>query len=300
MNSETYSSPVDIDGAKGNLTSDERLELLLSTAKNIPSAPSIAIRVCNEVDNPQSSARTVANALAADPLLTAKVLRMANSVFYGASRRISTVTDSIVLLGMQTIRTLAMAASCQPVLDTTLGRYGLQQGELWQRAFCVGIASQVIATKLRYPIPEEAFVVGLLHDLGKVVIDSNTCDEFDQIITKAYSGNNTFDQAERLILGFDHARVGAALLQNWRLPDALVFAVENHHQPSKELDSNPLTAFVHIADFICLNLGIGIGTDGLRYDFDTNVLDSLKIKDKMLDTIAVKVMDCLADPDMIY
>lgn len=277
----------------------ERLAALIADARNLPTMPTVAVQVANVVDSPSSSARNVANALAGDPLLTAKVLRMANSVFYGAPRTVSTVTDAIVLLGMQTIRSLAMAASCHETLDRELHHYGLLRGELWRHAFCVAYASQAIAVKLRYPSPEEAFVAGLLHDLGKVVIDSNASGAFEEVLARASKADTTFDQSERLVIGFDHAQVGAALLQSWRLPEQLVYAVQFHHAPSREAVWSKLTAMVHVADTICMTLGIGIGVDGLRYGFEADSLARLKLREQAIEQIAEKVLDCLADPDVI-
>lgn len=278
---------------------EDRLDVLLQSAKDMPTIPRIAVHVAKLVDNPNASARQVATALASDQVLTARVLRMANSAFYGAPRRISTVTDAIVLLGMRTIRNMAMAVSCFDVLDRELQCYAMRRGDMWRHAFCVGYAAQLLAKRTHYLATEEAFVAGLMHDIGKVIVSLSFADDFNRVLEIAASNDLPFYLAEQQVLGFDHAEVGARVCENWKLPQQLVETIRYHHRPSLQSDWAPLTAIVHVADVLCLTLGIGIGKDGLRYTLEDGVMERLKLTQDSVEEVMILIADFVATSDMM-
>ncbi len=281
------------------MSSAEKLDYLLQSARDLPTIPKIAVLVAKLVDNPNTSASQVAKALTSDQALTARVLKMANSAFYGAPRRISTVTDAIVLLGMRTIRNMAMAVSCYDVLDKEIKSYAMRRGDMWRHAFCVGYAAQLIAQHSKYRATEEAFVAGLLHDMGKVVISRNLADEFQAVVELARDSDILFTEAEQQILGFDHAEVGARITQSWNLPDQLVQTIRYHHMPSQQPEWSSLTAIVHLADVLCLTLGIGIGTDGLKYALEDGILEKLNLSQEMVEDVMVLVSEFVANSEMM-
>ena len=249
------------------------------------------MEVAQLVDSQNASAPKVAQALARDQVLTGQVLKMANSAFYGAPRRISTVTDAIVMLGMRTIRNMTVAVSCQDVLDNEVISYAIRRGDLWKHSMCVAYAAQLIAKRAKYRITEEAFVAGLLHDIGKVLISSYMGSEFEEVTSHAQSMNQSFAGAEKDILGFDHAEVGARLAEHWNLPAHLVQAIRFHHAPSRQDPANTLTSIVHLADVLCITLGIGLGTDGLQYDLENATLETLDLDDDSLDTLLMQISE---------
>ncbi len=273
---------------------------LLKNARELPTLPQVAVQVAKLVDDPNTSASQIAFTLSNDQTLTARVLRMANSAFYGAPRKVSTVTDAIILLGMQTIRNMALAVSCYDVLDLELGNYAMRRGDMWRHAFCVGYASQLIARRAGHKAMEEAFVAGLLHDIGKVVINVNLSEPFKQVVQLAQT-DIPFTDAERQVLGFTHAEVGACLAEHWKLPPRLVSAIRYHHEPAAqpEDERTKLPAIVHVADALCLMLGIGIGTDGLRYALEDGVFDALGLKPEDAEEIMILVTDFLANSDLV-
>jgi putative nucleotidyltransferase with HDIG domain len=277
----------------------DRLAVLLQAAADLPTIPKIAVHLAKLVDDPNTSASQVAKTLSSDQMLTARVLRMANSAFYGAPRRISTITDAIVLLGMRTIRNMAMAVSCFDVLDRELHSYAMRRGDMWRHAICVGYAAQLIAERMRYRATEEAFVAGLMHDIGKVVISLSFADEFTRVLDLAATTDSAFCIAETQVLGFDHAEVGARITESWKLPQHLVEAIRFHHTPNEQAEFSSLTAIVHVADVLCLTLGIGIGTDGLRYAIEPEVLDRIGLTRQSIEEVMILVADYLTTSDMM-
>jgi putative nucleotidyltransferase with HDIG domain len=274
-----------------NSAAEKRLIRLIEDTPDLPTIPRVTMEVAHLVDSPTTSASTVAHALARDQALTAKVLKMANSAFYGAPRKISTVTDAIVLLGMHTIRNMTMAVSCQEVLDREVISYAIRRGDLWKHSMCVGFAAQQIAKKARYRITEEAFVAGLLHDIGKVLISTYLSKEFSDVMLRAQESNQEFSVSEQDILGFDHAEVGARLTEHWNLPSHLVEAIRYHHTPSLQEPPNALTSIVHLADVLCITLGIGLGTDGLRYSLEDETVERLHLDDAAVDSLLMAISE---------
>lgn len=290
---------------------EERLAWLLQYARDIPPLPRVAVQVANLVDQPNTSAAQVAQALSMDQVLTARVLKLANSAFYGSPRRISTVTEAIVLLGMRTIRNMTMAVSCFDLYDRDVKGYTDRRGDMWRHSLCCGYAAQQIATRVRYPLPEEAFVAGLLHDIGKVLISLRLSNEFRLALERVTEEKITFVEAECAILGFDHAQVGARMTEQWNLPPQLVSAIRWHHDPASACDASAsggyksgpeagkLTAIVHLADLICITLGIGLGGDGLNYRLQESVLELLNLDNQTVESYLMLVSDFVSQPDSL-
>jgi putative nucleotidyltransferase with HDIG domain len=278
-----------------NSTAEKRLHWLIEETNDLPTLPQVTMEVAQLVDSQTASAPKVAQALARDQVLTAQVLKMANSAFYGAPRRISTVTDAIVLLGMHTIRNMTMAVSCQNVLDREVLSYAIRRGDLWKHSICVAYAAQQIAKRAKYRITEEAFVAGLLHDIGKVLISTYLSAEFNNVMVHAREMNQSFSSAEQDILGFDHAEVGARLTEHWNLPNHLVQAIRYHHNPSWQDPPNTLTAIVHLADVLCITLGIGLGSDGLQYALEQATLERLNLDEAAVDSLLMLISEFAAN-----
>ena len=267
------------------------LELLVAQVENLPGLAEVALRVIRTVDNPRSSAAQVAHELSTDQALTARVLKLANSVAFTGSRPISTVSEAVVRVGMRSIRNLAYAASCEQMMTDPLDGYALKHGELWRHSYACGMAAQIIAKTVGYKPSEEAFVAGLLHDIGKVMLNTYLRDNYARVRARVESDAIPFMEAEVAELGFDHAMAGGMMLKHWRLPENLVDAITDHYDPMASEKPSQLSQIVHVADIVTTMLGIGIGVDGLAYRLDQNVLDSLKITDESFEIIVNQVYE---------
>lgn len=275
------------------METDVRLDALVRQVRDLPALPAAVVRVMQLTDDPKASASDIARALASDQALAARVLKLANSAFYGASRRISTISEAVVTLGLRTTRNLVMATSCQELLERDVAGYAMPPGALWQHSLATASAAQALAQWAGYRGTEEAFVAGLLHDIGKVVLNTYLKEQFVRVLIRAAGGGLTYAEAEREILGFDHAEAGARLLERWNLPSSLVSAVRYHHAPMEANLASPLPCIVHIADAISLMLGIGLGMDGLAYALDPGALAALNLTDADFEQIAGQTCDTI-------
>ena len=270
------------------------LEQIVSSAKDLPSLPAITYRVIKLVDDPQSTAKDLNDVITQDQSLTAKVLRLANSAYYGFPRRISTVTDAIVLLGFNTIRSLVLSASVYHILEKPLEGYALAPGELWRHSQASAMAARLIAQRARYRQPDQAYIAGLLHDIGKVLLNHHLREQYHEVVARV-GGEKTFIDVEEEVLGFNHAQVGALLAEKWNLPPDLVEAIGCHHQPAAAKKNRELTAITHLADALCMTMGLGLGIDGLYYKVDEDAIRLLKLKEEELEQLISRLADTLAD-----
>lgn len=261
------------------------LEEIVRKTTDLPTMPAAAIRVIREADSSTSTAGTMAQSLAQDQSLSARVLRLANSAYYGLSRRITNLQEAVIVLGMRSIRNLAMVASTYPWMTRPLKGYGLGPRQLWTHSFGVAIGAQLVAQKARLEDSDAAFTAGLLHDLGKVALSVWLEDKVTQLIGIAIANGVTFDEAERRVLGFDHTEVGEYLAESWNLPPVLVEAIRYHHQPNLLEPASKLADAVHVGDYLTMTMGFGLGADGLQYEFFDESLERLNLSPADLDQV---------------
>jgi HD-like signal output (HDOD) protein len=248
------------------------------------------MKVVRLTDDPSSSARQIGDLIASDVALTSRVLRIANSAYYGMSRSVSTVNEAVLILGMQALRSLAIAASAYDTLNREVAGYNMQAGELWLHSLSCGLASQIIAKRTRAARFEEAFVAGLMHDVGKVILNAHVQTQFQAILALVELEDMPFYQAEKMILGFDHAEVGARLAEKWNLPGALCAAIAGHHDLEQGEEAPQLTAIVHVANALCVRQGVSLVETGARKLLDLAALESLRLTEDALSDMVEEMM----------
>ena len=209
----------------------------------------------------------MAQILSADQSLSARVLRLANSAFYGLSRKVNDLQEAVVILGMRNIKNLALVAGTYPWMNRPLPGYCLGPRAMWTHAFGTAVGAQQVA-KISGKVKEDvAFTAGLLHDIGKVAVSIWLENKVVAILNYAHREGLSFDEAERKILGYDHTQVGEHLAAAWNLPEDLVAAVRWHHSPDEAPGNPPLVDCVHLGNYLTMTMGYGLGGDGLLYRF---------------------------------
>lgn len=240
-------------------------EKLIEMAPEAIPLPATTLRIIKLINDPRSTAEDVGRVLETDQALTARVLRVANSAYYGMPRQVASAKDAVVMLGHNTLRSLIFTASVAGVLGRRVTGYALGEGELWRHSVNVAGAARLVARVKHPALAEEAYVGGLLLDIGKIVLDQYLQEEFALANSTAVEEGISFVEAERQVFGADHAEIGGLLAEKWNLPPALVEAIRYHHDPVAAKSAPELASIVHVADLIATELGIGIGSDGLQY-----------------------------------
>ena len=244
---------------------------------DLPAMPHIAAQVVQKLADPDATPRQIQELISQDQALAARVLKMANSPFYGASRTVSSIKEAVIFMGFDSIGSLIMSSVVKD-MAATAGEAG---ASLWEHSISTAIGARHIGRALGHQRLEETFLAGLLHDIGKSVLFQQAPEKMREVVSLVNDGKSFLD-AERELLGFTHTEIGELLTQNWQFPRTMVDAVANHHEPERALAAPELTHVIGIANSLCHKLGIGLTN---RPDMDPYALQSvkkLKLGDKLI------------------
>jgi putative nucleotidyltransferase with HDIG domain len=268
-----------------------------SAVAELPAMPSSISEVIAACDDQDMTVGQLSQVILRDQNLTANILKLANSAFYGHARTVTTATEAVVLLGFSAIKSLAISSHTSRLLSGALPGYGLQQGELWQHSIAVAFTARRLAVEIHLAPVEEAFVAGLLHDLGKTILSSYMENAFDEVTRIAQERRMPFHEVERELLGFDHAELGAQAALAWSFPAELEEAIRFHHAPHDATLKPMLAHCVHLADAACMMLGVGLGVDGMMYAMDPESLGVVGLTGERLTALMEDVAPLVgADP----
>jgi putative nucleotidyltransferase with HDIG domain len=268
-----------------------RRQEILAQVTSVPSLPAVVVKLREYLDDPEVNFSSLARVIELDPGLTANVLQLANSAYFGWRGTISSVRDAISRLGTSRIFQMVLCMSVAPLVRRPVRGYGLTAEQLWDHSIASAICCEQVAFKLQLSCANQAFTTGLLHDLGKIVLGTFVEIDDEPIREIVELDQLAFDEAERMVLGIDHAEVGAHLLRAWNLPDDVVAAARWHHDPGhNDTSYQDLVDLAHCADGICLNIGWGAGPEAMQYRLNDDCADRLGLKVKTVEDVAAQVM----------
>ena len=236
---------------------------------DLPPMPHIAARVMEKLSDDDSTPREIHHLIIKDQALAARVLKVANSPYYGASRSISTLRDAVMFMGFDSIRSLIMTA----VLKGMFLSVGLSEKLLWEHAVGCGLAARKIGDEIDFQRREEAYLAGLMHDVGKTALFLRSPAVMREIMQEVYNDGADFFDVELRKLGFTHADVGGIIADKWRFTIDIEDAIANHHQPGQARSALELTQIVSLANSICHKLSVG---PTRKPDLDLNDRESTK------------------------
>ncbi len=242
-----------------------------------PGMPATAAKLLPLIDNPDSTASEIESILKYDPGLTANILKLTNSAYFGIPTRVSSVKQAIVLLGWKRLLQLVMTICMSPLMKKTVPGYDLPRGELWRHSIAVSVAAEILVKALKISDADEVFTAALLHDVGKLILGGFVKEDLKEIETMVMKGI-TFDVAESMVLGTNHAEIGGQILHKWSFPAELVNAVQWHHDPESCENSCILSDIVHVANTLGLMTGFGKVEEGIDIEPFGPVADRLGLK----------------------
>ena len=262
---------------------------ILKQIRSVPSLPSVVIKIRQYLNDPDVSFDALARVIEHDPGLTANILQLANSAYFGWSRKIKTVKEAITRLGTNRIFQMVLCMSVAPLVRKPIKGYDIEADSLWEHSFATAICAEKMVQALRVRDHEEAFTAGLLHDMGKVVLGTFV-DVDDRPIKELVEHDGLpFDEAERRVLGVDHAEVAAELLASWNLPAEVVAAARWHHDPAGcDGEHQQIVDLVHLADALAMRAGWGGGVDMGRYRVDEQAMARLGVTAELAQEITAK------------
>jgi putative nucleotidyltransferase with HDIG domain len=273
----------------GNLIIPEEIA---SKVKELPTLSVVTMRIIEIIGDESHSNKDLVKIVSSDPVLTTRVLRIANSAAFARRTEITSLARAIMQLGEKMVVGIAIGSCATGVFTNDLAGYGAEKGELWDHSLRTAIAAREIAAYAKNPIKaDEAFTAGLLHDIGKAVISEFLYLKAEKMLRKCDEGNfESFRDAEREELGTDHTEVGAVLAKRWNLPESLSEAIEKHHEPARaEEKYRNIVYAVHLGDLMSMLGGIGTGVDTLAYSIDKGYIDHFELGMKDFDRILLTV-----------
>ena len=240
------------------MTNSNLIKSVLKSVDGLKPLPTTVMQTLKLLEEPDISIREVVAVISIDQALTARILSWANSAFYGFNHSATTLYEAITRLGFRRTKNILFTLSYSSLLRRRVAGYNLGNGELWRHSIAVAMTSQRLSERLAYPAPEEAYVAGLLHDIGKLMLDQYFKVNWDHLLELGQKYKMTLIGAEEYLLGLNHAQVGGELAQKWELPIRLAEAIAYHHTPTSGRAAPELAAIVQVADTICLHLNIGL------------------------------------------
>lgn len=270
----------------------QRVQAILQSVNHLRPIPSNVTRVLKELENPKVSLGMIAEYIGLDQALAALVLQMANSAALGYGRSCSSLNDAVVRIGVKRLKSLLLASVAVDSMNRQLSGYRLGAGELWNHSVGTAVTAEWAARALSYPDPEEAYVAGLLHDIGKLLLDQYVLSDYSQIILYVKKYNQPLWQVEEKLIGIDHARVGGLIAQRWGFPTVLIDAISFHHYPSAAHTNPVLPAIVNLANYLTIKVQgsqQGLFCDELHPD----TFAILSLDDVRLERFQQRVVDVL-------
>jgi putative nucleotidyltransferase with HDIG domain len=259
-----------------------------SEIRDLEPIPQVAFQIMEMAQDPDVAIQDVANLIAHDTAITANILRVVNSAFYGLRRKVSSVHDAVILVGLDTVIQLAFMQAASVNLKRKYVGYDLEEGELWKHSAASAILARQIAGKIGTDKINLVFTSALLKDIGKVVLNQYVAQAIQDINNLVHEAGYGFLEAEKDVLGMDHAELGGLIAEKWNFSVEMIRIIRNHHLTDGEGLDHDETCIVHLADAVCSMMGIGTGSDGMAYRFADKVLKKFDYTEKGLDTIIME------------
>ena len=254
-----------------------RVQELLKKVTTIATLPEVTAKIIATVEDPRSTAAQLHQIVSHDPALVTRILKVVNSAFYGLPGQIGSVERAIVLLGLNAVKNIAVAASIGQLFKGGKLCEGFVVRDLWTHCIAVGVAARDIAKQMALPIADEAFLAGMIHDIGLLISLQTAPEKLREVCNAAKKGGD-FCETERRIIGLDHQQLGMGLAEHWKFPRSCQLVAGYHHQPQSLADqSRHLVMLVHVADTLCCQSKHGFNLTALHQTFSDDRLAEMRL-----------------------
>ena len=261
---------------------------IIRDVEDLPAMPQIVHKARKVIENPGSSIEDFSNLVETDQVLTLKVLKIANSAFYRRMKEVSSVHEAAVVLGVKALEELITLSCASTLLNKRLKGYKMTAESMWRHSIAVAFGSKLIAKRKRSQYTNDAFTAGLIHDAGKLILDKYIFERKEVFDEYMSTDRITYFEAEREILGFDHAVLAEKICTTWNIPKRITMAIKYHHTPSR-LKSSELAHIVRASD--SLSGWIGMDIDGLTLDINDDSIEKMGIQPGEIDSILDEILE---------
>lgn len=272
----------------------EKIAQIMRNVKNLPTLPDVAVRLLEMGESPTVSMRDLAQWIEKDAALATRVLKLVNSSFFGMQREVTSVRHALMILGIAHLRNLVLSSAVSNMFDRNGVIGNFDRKEFWKHCVATAGASRAIAAKTGNLDPETAFTAGLIHDIGKLLLDRYLHTDFVQIVGKMEAPDTKMTDAEIDVLGVHHGEIGQHLAMHWNLPEVLRVAVGNHHDPKTAPSRVDVAAMVAVADAMVRQLKVGAG-GGADHPLDASIIQLAGLTEEQYEELKVNLEEDLAE-----
>jgi len=280
------------------------LQKMVARVTEISSLPEITTRIVQVVEDPRATARDMHDIVRSDPALAAKILKVVNSAFYGLPAQIASLERAIVMLGLSAVKNIALAASLSRIFRAQAICEQFAARDLWRHCIAVAVAARAIADAGRSPHVDEAFVAGLVHDLGLLVAQQLFPAKLQEVANTYLShpqGGQSFCALETRALGADHQALGYALAVRWKFPPGLCHAIAYHHEPGcLQTELRASVAAVSVADSVCCQMRCGFWLTAAHQPVTDETLGWAGLPQGTLDEIVAGLPERIEEAEGIF
>jgi putative nucleotidyltransferase with HDIG domain len=269
---------------------NEQLKKIVSRIDSLPTLPNTYLRISDLIKNSNTSAVDIADVILDDQVLTARLLKLVNSAFYGFSGKIKTVSAAVIVLGFRSLKELVLGCSVLDLFKEKEANPYFDLIAFWKHSLSVAAGCQTLAKYLNYDDPEELFVAGLLHDIGKLIENQYLRAGFIQSLHWAREKHRPIHEAELTIQGFSHCEIGLYLAEKWKLPDNLKEIVSFHHTPEQAKRYLRMVSLVHFADILTHSLELGNSGNPVVPALSKVAWDSLNFSASLIEPVMEKLV----------
>ena len=263
---------------------------IMRTLEDLPPMHEVVMKAQEIMADPNSDIGDLATIIERDQSIAIRILKLINSAHYGLSGKVSSIKQACSLLGLRALQEVIITAAVSKVLERELKGYEFESGELWLHSVATGFCSRILAEKKNRELANDAYTGGLLHDVGKIILDPYVLerkaafDDFMKDETKMVL------DAEKAILGFDHAEIASDICRKWHIPENVTLAIQYHHYPSLS-EGSELAHIVHAADYLVRLSGLGYEDDDLMYELEEGAREFLSFKQENFSAITFQVLE---------
>ena len=265
------------------------MEEIIAAVDDMPPFPQVVQRAMQALADPEYEVVGLVDILKVDQAITANILKLCNSAYFGLPRKVSSLKEAVVYLGANQLRQLLLSGAASKIFEKPNAGYAVFADELWRHALATAVMAQVLRQYRRLKIDENTlFTAALLHDVGKVVLSNFVADKYRDIEKMVEAGESSFQEAERKVLGFDHADIGGKIAEKWEFPQSIITAIAFHHEPVRAgKEFRVLTELVALSNNLAVMVGYGTGVDGLACRGHGLLLEKLKITDQGMEELVM-------------
>ena len=266
---------------------------ILAEVSRLPAVPGVVQQVLALVSDPDFSYDELMETVRLDPGITAGVLRVCNSPYYGLRQKVNSLKHALTLLGPAKVVDIVLSNEVVGFYKKTQDGYDLARGDLWQHSMATALLAQKLGERTGYNHPSMLFTAALLHDVGKLILSEYVGEDFAYIEQVMAKKKISFVEAEREVLGLDHALLGGAVAKSWNFPEPIIKAIALHHDPGRARTDKDLVQLVALANLLVVSVGVGVGAEGLAAPVDPGLLKGVGVRNKDLQDMTLEIKSIL-------